>query len=256
MSHIRRSIAVTVLVVGALALPGCAFFPFFPRGGGSDTVTTHTDEDVAAELEAFYKQDSTWNSDGGEIDTTSVTVPLDWSDPTGQTVQIAVARHRASDPIGSLLLNPGGPAGSGYDYVEYAQYVVTPEVLAQLRPDRLLPPGVNNSTPGGLLHHRASRTNCCTARTTTLTAARAGSRSWASGRPTGRQPVRGNRTTCSATSTPAASARHGRIPASSSATQDATISATLRHRSSGTRTPNFSQKKVGRMALDGAVDPL
>ncbi|MFF4412036.1 alpha/beta fold hydrolase [Streptosporangium sp. NPDC001559] len=46
----------------------------------------------------------------------TLTVPIDWSKPYGDTLDLALARRRATDPsarIGSLLTNPGGPGGSG-----------------------------------------------------------------------------------------------------------------------------------------------
>ncbi len=48
-----------------------------------------------------------------------VAVPLDYADPGGPTVQIAVNRHKATRPaqrIGSLLVNPGGPGISGTQF--------------------------------------------------------------------------------------------------------------------------------------------
>jgi pimeloyl-ACP methyl ester carboxylesterase len=45
-----------------------------------------------------------------------VRVPLDYGDPRGPTIELAVIRHRASDPtkrIGALFFNPGGPGGRG-----------------------------------------------------------------------------------------------------------------------------------------------
>ena len=49
----------------------------------------------------------------------SLTVPLDWSMPDGDIIQLAVARYRSkesgADRIGSLVANPGGPGGSGLD---------------------------------------------------------------------------------------------------------------------------------------------
>lgn len=48
-----------------------------------------------------------------------VAVPLDYTNPTGPTVQIAVNRRRATNParrIGSLLVNPGGPGIAGTDF--------------------------------------------------------------------------------------------------------------------------------------------
>lgn len=45
-----------------------------------------------------------------------LTVPLDYTQPDGQKIEIAVIRHLATDParrIGSLIVNPGGPGGPG-----------------------------------------------------------------------------------------------------------------------------------------------
>jgi pimeloyl-ACP methyl ester carboxylesterase len=47
-------------------------------------------------------------------------VPLDYDRPNGATTQIALNRKPAADKahrIGSVFLNPGGPGGSGVDYV-------------------------------------------------------------------------------------------------------------------------------------------
>ena len=43
-------------------------------------------------------------------------VPLDWSEPTGDVVELALARRRATGKrIGAILTNPGGPGASGVD---------------------------------------------------------------------------------------------------------------------------------------------
>jgi pimeloyl-ACP methyl ester carboxylesterase len=148
MTVVRRTAGIAAVAIAALVLPGCILFPFLPdSSGGSETVTTHTDEAVPVELESFYTQDLTWTSLGGGIDSTAVTVPLDWDDPTGATIEIAIARHRASDPRGSLLMNPGGPGGSGFDFVlNAADYVVTPGVLGAYDLIGFDPRGVNNSS--------------------------------------------------------------------------------------------------------------
>lgn len=45
-------------------------------------------------------------------------VPLDWSDPGGPQVELALARvPTAGRRVGPLLVNPGGPGGSGVDVV-------------------------------------------------------------------------------------------------------------------------------------------
>jgi hypothetical protein len=46
----------------------------------------------------------------------SARVPLDYAKPQGPNIELALIRHRASDPterIGSLFFNPGGPGGAG-----------------------------------------------------------------------------------------------------------------------------------------------
>ncbi|MFC4586429.1 alpha/beta hydrolase [Sphaerisporangium corydalis] len=50
----------------------------------------------------------------------TIAVPIDWARPNGPAVDLALARRTATDPaarIGSLVINPGGPGGSGVDSV-------------------------------------------------------------------------------------------------------------------------------------------
>ncbi|MFI6483631.1 alpha/beta hydrolase [Nonomuraea sp. NPDC050663] len=50
----------------------------------------------------------------------TVEVPVDWARPHGPTLQVALARRKATRPdarIASLVINPGGPGGSGVDTV-------------------------------------------------------------------------------------------------------------------------------------------
>ncbi|MFC9288150.1 alpha/beta hydrolase [Streptomyces sp. NPDC057052] len=55
--------------------------------------------------------------DGAEWECATMRAPLDWSDPGGDTIGVALIRARASGAenrrIGSLLFNFGGPGGSG-----------------------------------------------------------------------------------------------------------------------------------------------
>ncbi len=50
-------------------------------------------------------------------------LPLDYDEPTGEQVQIAVAKVPATDPanrVGSLFFNFGGPGGPAVDYLQAA----------------------------------------------------------------------------------------------------------------------------------------
>ncbi len=52
------------------------------------------------------------------IDCATLAVPLDWSEPDGPTIGLALGRISATgNRIGSLVTNPGGPGGSGLEYL-------------------------------------------------------------------------------------------------------------------------------------------
>lgn len=57
-----------------------------------------------------------WSDCGQGFECTTVTVPLDYDEPGGAQIELAVRRHPATDPehrIGSLFVNPGGPGPAG-----------------------------------------------------------------------------------------------------------------------------------------------
>ena len=57
--------------------------------------------------------------DFGPFQCASVPVPLDYDEPNGATVLVALVRLPASDQaskIGSIFVNPGGPGGSGIEF--------------------------------------------------------------------------------------------------------------------------------------------
>jgi pimeloyl-ACP methyl ester carboxylesterase len=77
-------------------------------------------------------------------------VPRDYANPTGPAISLALIRLPASDPahrIGSLFVNPGGPGGSGVDFVRFAAQLFPAEVLARFDLVGFDPRGVTRSTP-------------------------------------------------------------------------------------------------------------
>ncbi|MDN5849309.1 MAG: alpha/beta hydrolase [Nitrococcus sp.] len=53
---------------------------------------------------------------GEDLQCARIQVPLDWDNPNGRTISLAVIRHLASKPqerIGTLFINPGGPGDTG-----------------------------------------------------------------------------------------------------------------------------------------------
>src|SRR5690349_6196302 len=61
-----------------------------------------------------------WRGCGGKVKCATLDVPLDYADPTGPTITLGLnelpARNQG-ERIGALLVNPGGPGGSGLEFV-------------------------------------------------------------------------------------------------------------------------------------------
>ncbi len=104
--------------------------------------------DVPVDLAEFYEQGVRWSGCGGDFDCTRVKVPVDYDDPGRDTLELEVVRLKAQgEPIGSLLLNPGGPGGSGVDYARAARGVLTPGVVDAYDVIGFDPRGVISSDP-------------------------------------------------------------------------------------------------------------
>jgi len=79
-----------------------------PSGGANvDEITWHTCNDKAIDSE-----------DSDKFECSTVDVPLDYAQPDGEKISIALIRLPASGSrSGAILYNPGGPGASGFDYV-------------------------------------------------------------------------------------------------------------------------------------------
>ena len=143
---------MAVLVAAAVVLAGC--------GGADRSAPTSTTVNPAVHLSSPPSTASTttttipvapvaW-SPCGSLQCGSVTVPLDFNRPDGPTIQIAVARHPAEVPserIGSLVINPGGPGGSGINDLPNELSALEPEVLDRFDIVSFDPRGVDRSSP-------------------------------------------------------------------------------------------------------------
>jgi pimeloyl-ACP methyl ester carboxylesterase len=90
-----------------------------------------------------------WAGCGGGFDCGTVTVPVDYADPAGPTLDLAVIRRPAADPasrIGTLLVNPGGPGASGVRRVRRG-FTLSGEVAQRFDIVGFDPRGVGESTP-------------------------------------------------------------------------------------------------------------
>ncbi|GAA3053870.1 peptidase [Actinokineospora globicatena] len=80
----------------------------------------------------------------------TVRMPINWQKPRGEKFDLAVARRKATDPrkrIGVLVINPGGPGGSGVDFALGAEQFFSEEVRARFDIIGFDPRGVARSQP-------------------------------------------------------------------------------------------------------------
>ncbi|MFF9122780.1 alpha/beta hydrolase [Streptomyces sp. NPDC014889] len=103
-----------------------------------------------AALSPYYGQKPAWRSCGvSGFECATVKAPLDYDRPDAGDVRLAVARKKASGPgkrLGSLLLNPGGPGGSAIAYLQhYAGAAYPEEIRARYDLVAMDPRGVSRS---------------------------------------------------------------------------------------------------------------
>ncbi|MFB7517425.1 alpha/beta hydrolase [Streptomyces sp. NPDC056144] len=144
--------SATALAAAGLILSGCT-------GGGTDAAASRARSETPAvtaspsgALEKYYGQKLAWR-DCGVVGFQCATLlaPLDYAKPEAGEVKLAVSRARATGPgkrIGSLLVNPGGPGGSAVGYLQgYAGIGYPAPVRARFDMVAVDPRGVARSEP-------------------------------------------------------------------------------------------------------------
>ncbi|WP_328872913.1 alpha/beta hydrolase [Streptomyces sp. NBC_00287] len=151
--HGARAAGV-LLAVAALVVSACS------TGGSTSSASPAAAASLAAlpqatpdALAPYYGQKLQWRSCGVPgFQCATLKAPLDYAKPQeGDDVRLAVARKKATGPgkrIGSLLVNPGGPGGSAVGYLEaYAGIGYPAEVRARYDMVAVDPRGVARSEP-------------------------------------------------------------------------------------------------------------
>ncbi|MFF5766594.1 alpha/beta hydrolase [Streptomyces tanashiensis] len=146
--------SATALAAAGLILTGCS--------GGSDAAAPRTTAPASAsasassseapKLKKYYDQKLKWRDCGVEgFQCTTLRAPLDYAKPDGEEVELAVSRIKATGPgkrLGSLLVNPGGPGGSAVGYLQgYAGIGYPAPVRARYDMVAVDPRGVARSEP-------------------------------------------------------------------------------------------------------------
>ncbi len=102
----------------------------------------------SAALQPFYDQEIDWSSCEGDRECATLEVPVDYADPEGDTIDLALLRVRASgEAQGSLVVNPGGPGAPGTDYAAAAGQVLREPLLRAFDVVGFDPRGTGDSSP-------------------------------------------------------------------------------------------------------------
>lgn len=149
----KRPGLAAVIVVTALVTAACQADPSSGGGGGGQRVEApdstpapDATEGIDEGLAEFYTQTLNWEDCGDAYQCAVATVPLDYDDPGGDTIELSLLRVPATGekPQRSLLVNPGGPGASG---VEYARSVAAEELRKHYDIVGFDPRGVGESAP-------------------------------------------------------------------------------------------------------------
>ena len=156
-----KQVLVAVVVI-ALVATGLGAVALAVLAGQDDTpaatppvVPTTTPEPSATAppsrgLARYYSQELDWSSCQGDFLCATLTVPLDYRHPDGDTIDLALLKVPASDPdarIGSLVVNPGGPGAPGTQYAAQAAQVFGQPILDRYDVVGFDPRGTGGSDP-------------------------------------------------------------------------------------------------------------
>ncbi len=143
--------AGAVLLVAGLVLAACSpgddaadLAPDDPAGTSTTEAPTTT-----TTLPLPQPPPLRWAACGGGFECGTLTVPVDYAAPAGETLHLSVIKRPADDPearIGTLVMNPGGPGASGVRRVRRG-FTVSPEVAERFDIVSFDPRGVGGSTP-------------------------------------------------------------------------------------------------------------
>lgn len=137
----------TVVLMAALALlVGVAVYAAYATRPNTFTEPARVVAAVPEGLEPYYGQKVSW-SECGAGHCAWVTVPIDYAAPAGETTRIRVKMRQGDGASRSLFVNPGGPGGSAIDFADVLHSRFSADVLDTYDVVGVDPRGVGLSAP-------------------------------------------------------------------------------------------------------------
>ena len=148
-AFLRKFLAIVlVIVLGILAAFGYLIFQSDPTESTLPKPIESASVPQGDGLDGYYAQELEWSECSDGFECSSFSAPIDYANPADGAMQISVIRKLATGTaLGSLVLNPGGPGGSGIEYTTYAEYVVSDTLRENFDIVGFDPRGVGFSTP-------------------------------------------------------------------------------------------------------------
>jgi len=143
----------TVLAAAVLLVSACSAGSSTSSAGPAGSVALRAlPAATPSPLAPYYGQRPDWRECGvSGFECATLKAPLDYARPGDGDLRLAVARKKATGPgkrLGSLLVNPGGPGGSAVDYLQsYAGIGYPAKVRARYDMVAVDPRGVARSEP-------------------------------------------------------------------------------------------------------------
>lgn len=131
----------SVLVVTAVVAAACSAGPE-PTPPAPATASGSP----APGLAQYYGQQLEWRRCDGSFECADLTVPIDYDRPNAGDTDIALLRVPGEKPLGPLVVNPGGPGGSGVEWASYAEQILPGAVTDAYQVVGFDPRGVGRST--------------------------------------------------------------------------------------------------------------
>ena len=149
VTNLAAASAVVVLVLAGCTPGKTQVSPPDERAETPAPSESAPPREPAVPVDDVYDQEVVWE-ECGRLECAVIQVPVDWSDPEGATTNLSINRHVATDSgarIGSLLINPGGPGGSGWNFTQQLVTVAGADLVASYDIVGFDPRGVGGSSP-------------------------------------------------------------------------------------------------------------